>query len=279
MKKNEADQSPRTKVGKLIASAKSNWIAILGAIGTITGGSWAVYRFYSDRTVPVNISVSLASEVDSTGKGEGGVSAMNKTIQVTPIRIKFSAENNGNFRKLKILNPIWLAFGYTLEKPVDEQGRTVDNLTRPQFAERLNMAFGNLSNDNEMQYTDRRFADFSYRKETIGAGTLLGNDDIGPHEVLKSEHILPVQRNKYDFVKIKVLVPTINNSKGAKDVKVALRLDPDDKTGQVSASEPRISFFRYGMPLSKHEASKYEAQIQTSVGELWLDNRDANEQR
>jgi len=262
------------RVGRLIDFAKNN-LAILGAVGTIAAGGWTVYRFYSDRTVPVNISVSLGSEVDATGKGVGGVSAMNEAIQVTPIRIRFSAENNGNFRKLKILDPVWLAYGYTLEKPVDERGKEVKSLSPQQFADRLNSAFGSQDSENSLsiQNRDRRLADFSFRKETIGAGMLLGNDDIGPHEILRSEHILPVKRKKYDFVQIQVLVPTINNSLGAKDVKVVLAFDPDPSPGQVTGPEPRISFYRKGMPLSKNEASKYEAQIQTSIGELWLDNQ------
>jgi hypothetical protein len=218
----------------------------------------------------------LVSQVDSLGLGEGGLAVTKSDVYVSPVRIKFSAENQNNFKQLRIVNPIWMAFGYTLEAPVDGKGIPINKsnqISPSKFASMVNETFGNSVKNSELRNGDRRLVDFAFRKELIGIGRVLGNSDITPHQILRSEYILPVPRGKYDFVHIRVMLPTVYDTNDSERTEAIINFNANDSAKNI---EPQMSFIQDKKPLPK---GKHGAQIQVSSAEIWLDNRHFNTQR
>jgi hypothetical protein len=261
------------KIGHQILSiAKDNWIIIAG----ISFALWTSYVYWTDRSLPVKVNVMLVSQVDSLGLGEGGLAVTKSDVYVSPVRIKFSAENQNNFKQLRIVNPIWMAFGYTLEAPVDGKGIPINKsnqISPSKFASMVNKTFGNSVKNSELRNGDRRLVDFAFRKELIGIGRVLGNSDITPHQILRSEYILPVPRGKYDFVHIRVMLPTVYDTNDSERTEAIINFNANDSAKNI---EPQMSFIQDKKPLPK---GKYGAQIQVSSAEIWLDNRHFNTQR
>ncbi len=72
---------------------------------------------------------------------------------------------------------------------------------------------------------DRRLLDDSDLKEVNGSGMLLGDSEIKPKETLGTQYILSVLKGEYDFVQIRVYVPTLNqNAFKLKNIKAPLQI-------------------------------------------------------
>ena len=143
--------------------------------------------------------------------------------------------------------------------------KAVDTLTR------INQGFakGIMTSD----IGDRRLLDDSDLKEVIGSGMLLGDSEIKPKETLSTQYILPVPKGEYDFVQIRVYVPTLNqDASKRKNIKAPLKI-----VSQEKGYKPELMFCVAPQEqcndlnvLNKKQENSLGAQIHSSVSESWL---------
>jgi hypothetical protein len=102
---------------------------------------------------------------------------------------------------------------------------------------------------------------------------LLGDSEIKPKETLSTQYILPVPKGEYDFVQIRVYVPTLNqDASKLKNIKAPLQI-----LSQEKECKPELTFCitpqEHGHDLNvliKKQENSLSAQIHSSVSELWL---------
>lgn len=250
----------------LLKLIRENWIVIGGLFAVV----WPVYQFASSRSIPFNVSINLASVIDPTAIGAAIVSS--DAEQALPITITVNVENKSEWRELAIRDPTWVAYGFRLEAPVNNKGERVSRITPAEMLARINNGFASDVNPKSaiQKVGDRRLLNYSYTKELIGAGLLLGDREIKPRETLNVQHILPVARGVYDFVQIRVYVPTLNQQGAAVENIRAPLVVLDQSDGY----EPQVSFCitqNHGcMPLKRNELKVLGAQAHSSVSEIWL---------
>lgn len=245
---------------------RENWIVIGGLFAAL----WPVYQFTSSRSIPFNVSINMASVIDPTAKVDAIASS--DAEQALPITIKVNVENKSEWRELAIRDPSWVAYGFRLGPPVNNLGERVDRIKPADMLARVNNGFASDVNPKSAikGVGDRRLLNYSYTKELIGAGLLLGDREIRPRETLNVQHILPVAKGVYDFVQIRVYVPTLNQEGSAvENIRAPLMV-----LGQNDGYEPQVSFCMIQnhvcMPLKRKDLKALGAQAHSSVSEIWL---------
>lgn len=270
-------------------------------IASIITGSWVIWKFLFDISVPVNIVVSLDSKVDPSLNGEASrIAANNKNI--LPVKFSISAKNISGRKTLNIYNPVWIAYGTTLLSPRAKWAERNDEIAllaereygHPRLYQQLREARGlpldpgsNMTSDA----TKRRLEDFAYTRSLIGVGTLFGNSILKPLEEITSEQIIPVLNGKYDIVEVRVYVPTTDANRRLGLFGLVGPLPDKDSVNAFLASRrigdkndlarpPKMSmsFFKIGkngnpisdFPVAKQDLDALGAQIQTSASQLWV---------
>ena len=71
---------------------------------------------FTKRSIPFNISVALASEIDQNAKND--LAASPDAKQALPIAIKVNVENKSDWREFAIIDLVWVAYGYRMGSPV-----------------------------------------------------------------------------------------------------------------------------------------------------------------
>jgi len=259
----------QTRIGTtILQQIKDNWIIVAG----VAAAGWTFYQFTINRSIPVNISVNLATEIDPKSKLET-VAAAAEAKQAVPVKIKVNVENKSDWRELAIRDPIWIAYGFRIGAPVDSHGKPINAMKPEDLKNNINKTFGSSYNsmDHVKTVGDRRLISYSYTKELVGAGVLLGDNEIRPKETLHTEHILAVTRGDYDFVQIRVFIPSLNYSPIYEQIKAPLTI-----MEHIDGYEPQVKFCSLSERsdecalLSKDELQKIGAQIHSSVSEIWL---------
>jgi hypothetical protein len=184
--------------------------------------------------------------------------------QAIPIKVSISAENKSDTKSLLLKDPFWVAYGVQLIS-ADEEG----NVIRPtQVHKTFNERF---ALNSKARSIGLRMGQYKFATTMVGAGRIFGSDKIRPKEILQGERIIPVPRNTYDFLQIRVVVPTINDSDEAK--KVLTQAQVLGYTSQIEASfcHP-VTNGTDCDPLTPQQAEKLDAQTTYTIGEIWLDN-------
>lgn len=294
---NKTEERPTSDDARIHSFIKDWWFLIAGIIT----GSWVIWKFLFDISVPVNIVVRLDSRVDPLSNGEGSkIAASDKKI--LPVKFSISAKNISGRKTLNIYNPVWIAYGTTLLSPRAEWAERNDEIAllaereygHPRMYQQLRKArrlpldpVSNITSDA----TKRRLEDFAYTRSLIGVGTLFGNSVLKPLEEITSEQIIPVLNGKYDIVEVRVYVPTTDANRRSGIFGLVGSLPDKDSINAFLASRsiidkydlarpPRMnmSFFRLGkngqpvsdLPISKQDLDALGAQIQTSASQLWV---------
>lgn len=250
---------------KLLKFARENWIMFAG----LCAGGWAAFQFASSRAIPFNISLDLATDIDTRFKNDQA--AASDARPALPVRINVSIENKSDWRELTILNPVWIAYGYRLGTQVDSKGAPAKGIDYAELLRRINTASeleaSGLADASGVG--DRRLLDYSYTKEPIGAGSLLGDGEIKPRERLSAQHILPVAKGNYDFVQVRAYVPTQNREASPKRFNARLIL-----LGRRYGYEPQVLFCieegSHCRTLNREDPQPRGGQIHSSVSEIWL---------
>jgi hypothetical protein len=242
---------------------KDNWLLIAG----ITGGvgslfSFVYLNFYKPAISPVNINVKLDMILDPRVKDDELVVGAKK--QAIPVKVSISAENKSDSKSLLLKDPFWVAYGVQLIS-ADEEG----NVIRPAEVHRtFNERF---ALNSKARSIGLRMGQYKFATTMVGAGRIFGSDKIRPKEILQGERIIPVPRDTYDFLQIRIVVPTINDSDEAKKI-----LTQAQVLGYTSKIE---AFFCKPVtkgtdcdPLTPQQAEKLDAQTTYTIGEIWLDN-------
>lgn len=255
---------------RLLKFSRENWIIIAGIFAGGWASGWTIFQWLSNRSIPFNVSISLASAIDS--KTTEASAASSEARPAWPVSINVRVENKSGWRELAIRNPTWVAYGFRLESPVNAMGQRVNSIKPDDLVARINRGLASdVNSPGSMKAIgDRRLIEYSYTKEPIGAGQLLGDQEIKPAETLHSQLILPVARGAYDIVQIRILVPTLNQlGEGIANIKAPLQV-----LSRNEAYEPEVGFCRIQgrgcMPLSKQELKALGAQTHSSVSEIWL---------
>jgi hypothetical protein len=105
----------------------------------------------------------------------------------------------------------------------------------------------------------------------VGAGRIFGSDKIRPKEILQGERIIPVPRDTYDFLQIRIVVPTINDSDEAKNILTQAQVVGYTSKIEASFCKP-VTKGTDCDPLTPQQAEKLDAQTTYTIGEIWLDN-------
>lgn len=250
---------------KLMQLLRENWIVI----GGIAAATWTFFQFINNRSIPFNVSVDLATTIEQRSKRD--LTAAADAKRAIPVTVKVAVENESDWRELRIQDPAWVAYGFRLAAPADARGQATRQITPSEMQTRINQAFaGNGDPTSAINAIgDRRLLHYSYSKELIGSGLLLGDEDIKPRETISTQLIVPVAANTYDFVQIRAFVPTL--SQGQRNKRFGARLIiADQKHGQ----EPQLLFcIKEGQrcrPLQQGESQPSGGQIHSTVSELWL---------
>ena len=282
----------------MIQSFFKDWWFLIASIIT---GSWVIWKFLFDISVPVNIVIRLDSKVDPSSNGVTSKDKANEK-KILPVKFSISAKNISGRKTLNIYNPVWIAFGTTLLSPRAKWAERNDEIAllaereygHPGMYQQLRKARG-LPLDPVSQIisdsTKRRLEDFAYTRSLIGVGTLFGNSVLKPLEEISSEQIIPVLDRKYDIVEVRVYVPTTDaNMRPGLFGLVGPLPDKDsinaflasrsiaDKNDLGRPPKMSMSFFRIGengtptsdFPMSEQDLNAIGAQIQTSSSQLWV---------
>jgi hypothetical protein len=164
-------------------------------IGIIAAGIWAGYTFgyqqYKASTAPVNISVNLEL------KKIGPKSAANDKQDLIAVQMHTEATNPST-REIYLLKSAWFATGCDI-------GPAREN---PPFLEQAEDAV----NDPQDMYAEQ----FStlIPCSTIAAGHLYKDYALKPNEIIRRIIIFYVPINKYDEIKVEVLMPTSESREG-----------------------------------------------------------------
>lgn len=247
---------------KLLKLMRENWIYI----SALAAAVWTLYQFMNTRAIPLNVSIDLATNIDPSAKND--LPAASDAESAVPITITAIVENKSDWRELAIKKPVWVAYGFRLGAPVDGNGKQVDRITPAEMQSRINAAFASNNKKSGVNYIgDRRLHSYSYTKELIGAGLLLGDSSIQPRERLSSQLVLPVPRHTFDFVQVRAYVPTL------------YQLSPNRYDSMLTIAE-RNQLYESGVLFCIKEKTECSiltkdkqppgGQIHTSVSEIWL---------
>jgi hypothetical protein len=242
---------------------KDNWLLIAG----ITGGVGSFFSFvylnlYKPAISPVNINVKLDMILDPRVKDDELVVEAKK--QAIPVKVTISAENKSDSKNLLLKDPFWVAYGVQLIS-ADEEG----NVIKPAEVHRtFNEKF---SLNSKARSIGLRMGQYKFATTMVGAGRIFGSDKIRPKEILQGERIIPVPRNNYDFLQIRVVVPTINDSIESKTIRTQAQLFGNTSMIEASFCNPAMKGTDCD-PLTPMQAEKLGAQTTYTIGEIWLDN-------
>jgi len=300
---NQTGLEKKIKKGHAIDPAKlqsfiKDWWFLIASIIT---GSWVIWKFLFDISVPVNIVVRLDSKVDPSSNGVGSKKTANNQ-KILPVKFSIGAKNISGRKTLNIYNPVWIAYGTTLLSPRADWAERNDEIAllaereygHPGMYQQLRKARGlpvDPMSQKTSDATKRRLEDFAYTRSLIGVGTLFGNNVLKPLEEITSEQIIPVLDGKYDIIEVRVYVPTTDANKRPGLFGLVGPLPDKDSINAFLASRsildkddlalpPKISmsFFRIdengnpvsNVPISKQDLDALGAQIQTSASQLWV---------
>ena len=256
------DIGSRVTVG-WIKWIKDNWLLIAG----ITGGvgsflSFVYLNLYKPAISPVNINVKLDMILDPRVKDDELVVKAKK--QAIPVKVSISAENKSDSKNLLLKDPFWVAYGVQLIS-ADEDGNVIKSA---EVHRRFNESFALNSMARSIGL---RMGQYRFATTMVGAGRIFGSDKIRPKEILQGERIIPVLRDTYDFLQIRVVVPTIDDSDAAKKILTQAQVFGDTSMIEAFFCNP-VTKGTDCNPLTPQQAEKVGAQTTYTIGEIWLDN-------
>jgi hypothetical protein len=115
---NQGQDGPPDSGWKAIASAIITKGLPIGALGGLATAIVTVHNYHTTRSIPVNISVRLESDVLTSENDAGDLksAATDQTAAgpILPVQFSLEAENVSDFRTLLVHNPIWVAYGWKM---------------------------------------------------------------------------------------------------------------------------------------------------------------------
>ena len=244
---------------------KDNWLLIAG----MTGGVWAALTFiyvnlYKPMVSSVNINVNLDMILDPRVKDDELV--VEPTKQAIPVKVRISAENKSDSKSLLLKDPFWVAYGFQLIS-ADVAG----NVKNPKVVHKnFNENFALNSNARSIGL---RMGQYQFATTLVGAGRIFGSEKIRPKEILQGERIIPVPRNTYDFLQIRVVVPTIYETTEARKIRTQAKVIGSTSIIESSFCNPPNKVTDADCdPLTPQKAEQMGAQATYTIGEIWLDN-------
>ena len=198
----------------------------LGIAGGAIASTWTIWSFFLKEIVlpsltPSNINIEAQfkrlkpiQDAENTKNGPTQVNQLYSSRSI-PIQLKLKVTNLG-IHSLRLENPIWMAYGVTLDKPITDP-KAIQEAVGTQI-------------DNYLGYDKEspslfRYSSYTELKKLMGIGTLLIGGDIKPGEVIESQRIIlsPKDAN-YDYLQVKLWVPTLksrsNDQEDNKKIKV-----------------------------------------------------------
>jgi hypothetical protein len=223
----------------------------LGVAGTAIASTWTIWSFFLKEMVlpsltPSNINIEaqfkrLRPVQAATNTIDGPAKANNLySSKAIPIQLKLRVTNLG-VHSLKLENPIWMAYGVTLDKPITDP-KTIQEAVGSQIA-------NNLGYDKESPSLFR-YSSYTELRKLMGIGTLLIGGDIKPGEVIESQRIIlsPKDAN-YDYLQVKLWVPTLKSR--SKEQELTKRIKVMVSTTGYPYYNPRIEFCSPGSRISR----------------------------
>lgn len=244
----------------------ANWQMLVGILGICGAISSFLYKdVLMPAASPVNIDVKLGMILDPQIKDDKLVSDPKQ--QTIPVKLKITVTNKSTHKTLLLKDPFWIAYGYQI-MPKKTPGNYIDINHR--FNERF--AYNSPPRNNAL-----RLGQYKLLRDIVAAGRVFGAEKIRPDETLSEERIIPVPPDNYDFLQVRMIVPTVKESSHGRDLQTEVRLDDRNELQFFWCDTPpmhqkTLNPSRICPPLPPAEVTQHEAQAPFSIGEIWLDN-------
>jgi hypothetical protein len=193
----------------------------LGIAGGAILSSWTIWSFFLKEIVipsltPSNINIEAhfkrLKPIQNTMDTKNSPPMANHlhSSNSIPIQLNLKVTNLG-VNSLRLENPIWMAYEVSLDKPI-----TDSKAIQEAVVSQIN---SNLGLERKPPAGLFRYSSYTELKKLMGIGTVLIGGDIKPGEVIESQRIIlsPKDAN-YDYLQVKLWVPTHKNS--TKEIKV-----------------------------------------------------------
>lgn len=250
-----------------MAWLSANWQVLAGILGICGAISSFLYKdILMPAASPVNIDVKLGMVLDPQVKDDKLVSDPKQ--QAIPVKLNISVANKSTHKTLLIKDPFWVAYGFAImpkEKP--ENFIKINNKFNEKFA------YNSPPRNNAL-----RIGQYDLLRDIVAAGRVFGAQKIRPNETLNEERIIPVPPDNYDFIQVRVIVPTVKESSQGKALQTEVQLLEESNEiqffwcGATQKQQPGLDRVLNCSPLPPEELEIQEAQAPFSIGEIWLDN-------
>ena len=174
----------------------------LGIAGTAIASTWTIWSFFLKEIVLPSLTpsnINIEAQFKRLKPVQGATNAKDASPKVDylyssnaiPIQLKLKVANLG-VHSLKLVDPIWMAYGVTLDKPIADP-------------KAMQEAVGNQINNN-LGYDKEppslfRYTPYTELRKLMGIGTLMVGNDIKPGEVIESQRIIMSPKDaKYDYL-------------------------------------------------------------------------------
>jgi hypothetical protein len=205
----------RRRLARALRKKSANPIrGISLALATTIGAAlaWSYTEFVKPSIAPVNVSVDLSVKRDTASKDDMLVplaTAMplsdrsENSNKVTPIMIELEIESKSQHRAIDLFNSIFVIYGMNVVDPssIDPSKVKTDNLK-----DFFNKAVGN--HEKPISIGLRRVKDLYLATDLLSYGSLFGSTIMESGEKLQANRIVPIPYRVYDFVQVRVYVPT-----------------------------------------------------------------------
>lgn len=244
----------------------ANWQMLIGILGICGAISSFVYKdIFMPAASPVNIDVKLGMILDPQIKDDKLVSDPRQ--QAIPVKLTIAVSNKSTHKTLLLKDPFWIAYGYQI-MPKEGARNYIDINHR--FNEKF--AYNSPPRNNAL-----RLGQYKLLRDIVAAGRVFGADKIRPDETFSEERIIPVPPDSYDFIQVRMIVPTVKESGYGRALQTEVQLDERNELqffwcNASSQTNGNPTIAKTCLPLPPEAAKRHEAQAPFSIGEIWLDN-------
>jgi hypothetical protein len=205
----------KARIAKVFREIPANPLkGISLALATTIGAAlaWSYTEFIKPSIAPVNVSVDLSVKRDSATKDDLLVPLTSPESQpergkesnkVTPIMIDLEIQSKSQHRNIDVFNSIFVIYGMN----VVPDSRSIQEKVKPDSIEDFfhrNVA----DHEKPMSIGLRRVKNLLVASELLSYGSLFGSTIMEPGEKLQANRIVPIPYRQYDFVQVRVYVPT-----------------------------------------------------------------------
>jgi hypothetical protein len=175
---------------------------------------WLYINIIVPANSPVHLDIALNIDRDPEAKDDGVVwpefyNDATHSVRLVPIEVTVKSESLG--KAVTLYDPIYVVWGSrVIPQETDKEA------FKSNFDKAVDLKAGKRS------ISFRQSLDYRFVTELIGYGRILNSSTLNPGQTLQGGRIIPVPTGTYDFLQIRVIIPSGVGQKGTTETSKAM---------------------------------------------------------